>query len=164
MEFTQLYCEQPLFADVDVFMRNRGFMLVDLGNLLCHKWRHSTLLGGHKGQVLAADALYFRDPESLRNILDSSPFPLKVLAHYWSICDAYGYLDLAYELSIQYVNSAWMPSDVADSIKKWAEINRRPARRFDIRGRGRAASWLRKLADKVEPAHHSHWINPLGNE
>lgn len=164
VEFTPLYREQPLFSDVDEFMREHGFMLVDLGNLLCHKWRNSASLGGRKGQLLAADALYFRDPESFRNILTSSAEPLRLLAHYWALCAVYGYLDLAYEVTLGQQNSAWMPSTIFAEISAWAEMNARKGKGFEIRGRGRTAAWLRKLADKVDPPHHSHWINPLGNE
>ena len=163
VEFSSLYCDQPLFADVDIFMREHGFMLVDLGNLLCHKWRNSASLGGRKGQLLAADALYLRDPDSLRGLLNSAMEPLKLLAHYWAACAAYGYMDLAYEATLGQGNPEWLPPSILHGLKGWASGNSRGSWPR-MRGRGRVAKWLRKLADKVDPRHHSHWINPLGNE
>ena len=164
VEFVQLYRDQPLFPDIDVFMRNHGFMLVDLGNLLCHKWRQSVNLGGRKGQLLAADALYLRSPESLAALMRASDNPLMLFTHYWAACAVYGYLDLAYEVSLEHLDSPWMTPAVAKGIRSWAESAIQDVVTPSIRGRGRAATWLRKLADKVEPQGHSVWVNPLGNE
>lgn len=164
VEFIQLYTDQPLFPDVDVFMRDHGFMLVDLGNLLCHKWSRSSNLGGRKGQLVAADALYIRSPDGLRKVLSSSRNKLELFAHYWAVCAVYGYIDLAYELSLEYLDSDWITQEVAKGIKEWVAGAARNSGVLPIRGRGRIASWLRKLADNVEPRHHSLWINKLGNE
>lgn len=164
VEFTQLYSGQPLFADVDAFMRERGFMLFDLGNLLCHKWRRSSHIGGRKGQLLAADALYFRTPESLLDLSGSSPDRGVLLARYWAVCAAYGYADLAYEVALEQANAGLIPNTIEVGIKAWAEAVSRKTGLPALRGRGRAASWMRKLADHVDAKHHSLWINPLGNE
>lgn len=61
VEFTPLYQAQPLFADVDQFLRGAGFYLQDLGNFLHMKPRGQAGVGGVKGQLISADALYFRD-------------------------------------------------------------------------------------------------------
>lgn len=164
VEFTPLYSGQPLFADVDVFMRERGFMLFDLGNLLCHKWRRSSHVGGRKGQLLAADALYFRTPESLLGLSDSIPDQGVLLAHYWAVCAAYGYTDLAYETALEQANVGLMPNHIMAGIKAWADAASRKTGLPELRGRGRAASWMRRLANHVDANHHSLWINPLGNE
>lgn len=116
VEFASLYLEQPLFATVDVFMRERGFMLVDLGNLLCHKYLGTSSLGERKGQLPEIDALYFRDPDSFQNILDSSSGPRKLFVRYWAVCAVYGYLDIAYEVALARGNSALTPAPTLDSI------------------------------------------------
>jgi FkbM family methyltransferase len=61
VEFCHLYQDQPLFADVDQFMRSLGFRLQDLGNFLYKKPRGMSGVGGCKGRIISADALYFRD-------------------------------------------------------------------------------------------------------
>jgi FkbM family methyltransferase len=61
VEFAEIYEKQPLFADVDVFMRDRGFVLHDLGNFLYMKPRGLAGIGGAKGRIIAADALYLKD-------------------------------------------------------------------------------------------------------
>jgi len=163
VEFTQLYSNQPLFAEVDLFMREHGFVLFDIGNLLYHKWRNSSHVGGRKGQLLAADALYFRAPESLVEISKNNEECIQLLAQYWAVCTVYGYTDLAFEVARESAGKGWISSDMMKSIDAWVDSNSRQPILPKLRGRGRAASWMRKFADQVDAKHHSYWINPLGN-
>jgi len=61
VEFSHLYVNQPLFADVDTYLRSQGFTLFDLAN--SYRLRtHSPLQSRvRSGQLLWADAFYFRD-------------------------------------------------------------------------------------------------------
>jgi FkbM family methyltransferase len=61
VSFSHLYLNQPLFADVDIYLRNQGFTLFDLTGarrFRSHSPIGSTLRGG---QLLWGDAFYFRD-------------------------------------------------------------------------------------------------------
>ncbi len=88
VEFVEQYVKQPLFADVDAFMRSKGFQLRGLRRTY---WRakaaHSHSAGG---QIIHGDALYFR-PQRLR-----SPQGLAILAAYrqYDQLAAYGRADL----------------------------------------------------------------------
>jgi hypothetical protein len=68
VEFCQLYENQPLFPDVDEFMRGKGFALFDLD---IRRWRRKKLPdqfnGFRMGQAIYADALYLWDPLSKDN-------------------------------------------------------------------------------------------------
>jgi FkbM family methyltransferase len=63
VEFVELYEGQPLFADVDRFLRGHGFGLFDLD---VRRWRRRALPadfdGIRVGQTVWGDALYLRDP------------------------------------------------------------------------------------------------------
>ncbi|MDX2216782.1 MAG: FkbM family methyltransferase [Oculatellaceae cyanobacterium bins.114] len=61
VEFSPLYSNQPLFSDVDTFLRSRDFSLFDLA--LAHRLRMRSPIQSlsHPGQLLWADAFYFRD-------------------------------------------------------------------------------------------------------
>lgn len=63
VEFVPLYRKQPLFADVDQFLRAQGFALFDLD---IRRWRRKPLPnkfdGIRIGQAIYADALYLWDP------------------------------------------------------------------------------------------------------
>jgi FkbM family methyltransferase len=60
VEFSPLYQEQPLFGDVDAYLRKFGFMLFDLGRIRNRR----TNFPPHaltRGQLLWGDALFLRD-------------------------------------------------------------------------------------------------------
>ncbi|HZU41007.1 MAG TPA: FkbM family methyltransferase, partial [Solirubrobacteraceae bacterium] len=60
VEFDELFRGQPLFADVDGFLRERGWRLLGLRRVA---WRRTSALArsgsGYGGQLMSADALYF---------------------------------------------------------------------------------------------------------
>ncbi len=59
VEFAQLYEDQPLFADVDEYLREKGFTLFDLNR---HRWKRKNVPTNMpcRGQIIFGDALYFR--------------------------------------------------------------------------------------------------------
>jgi len=62
VEFSHLYVDQPLFADIDTFLRKQGFTLFDItknGRIRSGSPIQSTR---GVGQLLWGDAIYFRDP------------------------------------------------------------------------------------------------------
>ncbi|RUT08238.1 hypothetical protein DSM106972_014060 [Dulcicalothrix desertica PCC 7102] len=61
VEFSPLYVNQPLFTDIDIFLRNQGFSLFDLAP--SYRTRSDSPIQStlHPGQILWADAFYFRD-------------------------------------------------------------------------------------------------------
>jgi FkbM family methyltransferase len=61
VEFTHLYKDQPLFADVDSFARQQGFTLFDLSMARRPKAISPIVSNTHAGQILWGDAFYFRD-------------------------------------------------------------------------------------------------------
>ena len=99
VEFTPIYREQPVFADVDRFLRQRGFLLFDLRPCYWKRAAGSTV-GGPRGQIIWADALYLRSVPSLRVTIDRlDPAMRKAkLLKALSITALYGYFDYALEL------------------------------------------------------------------
>ncbi|MGC9505223.1 FkbM family methyltransferase [Baaleninema sp.] len=60
--FNSLYVGQPLFGEVDVYLRERGFSLFDLGR--AHRERRVSPVKStvrHTGQLLWGEGFYFRD-------------------------------------------------------------------------------------------------------
>lgn len=99
VEFAPVYRDQPLFADVDQFLRERGYQLFDLRPVY---WKRAAgqHVGGPRGQIAWADALYFRTPSAYAAVLASLPPDVarsKVLRAL-SICLLYGYADLALDV------------------------------------------------------------------
>ncbi len=61
VEFSPLYLNQPLFPDVDIFLRNQEFTLFDLANFHCLHSNSPIQSSVRPGKLLWAEAFYFRD-------------------------------------------------------------------------------------------------------
>jgi FkbM family methyltransferase len=100
VEFTPIYSGQPLFADVDSFLRGLGFLLFDLRP--CY-WKRAAgrAIGGPRGQIIWADALYLKSIPALAAAtgrLDPAVRKSKWLKAV-SIALLYGYFDYALEIA-----------------------------------------------------------------
>ena len=74
VEFTAIYQGQPLFSDVDPFVRARGFELLDLER---YYWARTSVpdMARTSGQLVFADALYFKRQDEVERILSSIDWP-----------------------------------------------------------------------------------------
>jgi FkbM family methyltransferase len=62
VEFTEIYVNQPLFADVDIYLRNQGFTLFDFGKMSHDNRREIPIISkSHPGALIWSDAFYFQD-------------------------------------------------------------------------------------------------------
>lgn len=99
VEFSPIYRDQPLFSDVDKYLRGCGYLLFDLRP--CY-WKRAVgrALGGPYGQIIWADALYLKGVPALRACLeqlDPARRKSKVLKAI-SISLLYGYYDYAMDI------------------------------------------------------------------
>jgi FkbM family methyltransferase len=100
VEFTPIYSGQPLFADVDAYLRGLGFLLFDLRP--CY-WKRAAGrgVGGPRGQIIWADALYLKSLPALAAA--AQPLDAAGQAGKWlkaiSIALLYGYFDYALEIA-----------------------------------------------------------------
>ena len=91
VSFIELYEGQPLFADVDQFLRSLGFRFIKMlgigtRNLKPLSWGDNS--GGH--HWLWTDALYARDVSSIATMTSEAIEKMAIVAH-----DLYGLHDLA---------------------------------------------------------------------
>lgn len=96
VEFSHLYADQPLFADVDAFLRKQEFTMFDLG--VAYRLRKDSPIRSNvrSGQLLWGDAFYFRDLiASNSNSLLKTPEKILKLA---CIADIMNFPDYALEL------------------------------------------------------------------
>jgi FkbM family methyltransferase len=100
VEFAPIYTDQPLFADVDRYMRGLGFQLFDLRP--CY-WKREggRTAGGPYGQIIWGDALYLKSIPALRQLLAAlNPAERKgKLLKAMSVALLYGYADYALEMA-----------------------------------------------------------------
>lgn len=110
VEFVELYQGQPLFAEIDQFMRAQGFALFDLDIRRWRRKRLSAVFDGIRvGQTIYADALYLKDPVEYNNLPDDIDLKrvkllkLASLAEYFSLPD-YGMEILELMASLELIN------------------------------------------------------------
>ena len=100
VEFVELYQDQPLFAEVDSFVRKQGFHMFDIQG---GYWKRAIGkdYGKKKGQLVWGNVLYLRKSEDFCKVINEikciderKSKALKAI----SICFLYGYFDYAMEI------------------------------------------------------------------
>jgi len=141
-EFTPIYRNQPVFADVDAFLRGLGFSLFDLRP--CY-WKRASgrAVGGPYGQIIWGDALYLKGLPALREVadsLDAETRKSKVLKLI-SIALLYGYVD--YALEVASAMSPALTPDESAAVDQSLRAHANPS--SDFPGRRQLASGFRQL-------------------
>ena len=165
VEFAPIYTGQPLFADVDAFMRGLGYALFDLRP--CY-WKRAAGrdLGGPYGQIVWGDALYLKGwPALSRQLasLDREAARAKML-HALVVSLLYGYADHALDLA-GHTADLWTPAERA-AID--ARLRVRTGRNHAVPkfpGRGRVAGALRHLWTRLREPNDAWSVSDadLGN-
>lgn len=84
VEFVPLYEGQPLFADVDTFMRSQGFLLHTLQGPMGRAFKPVVVyndINRHLRQALWADAVYVRDFTRLHELTAEQLLKMAVILH-----------------------------------------------------------------------------------
>ena len=115
VEFSQLYENQSLFADVDIYLRDLGFSLFDINLARLKRNKYNNVYS--KGQVLWAHALYFKDFILNRNI-NSNYLNFGKTIRAIAIAELYGFSDFALELLDFYYNKRIIGVTTYENIKK----------------------------------------------
>jgi FkbM family methyltransferase len=133
VEFSPLYLEQSLFADVDSFLRSIGFMLFDLSRIHCRRDQFpSNALT--RGQLLWGDALYLRDAAWFAAKSDKlSLFKLALVAAHWQ------FHDYALEIIELLLNQPALALSAEERSSLLA------ARQDFLKDLARGANWIRAL-------------------
>lgn len=138
VEFSPLYINQPLFADIDRFLRQQGFALFDL-SMPARRLRSPLCSSSRPGQILWADAYYLRDPfhnnapaflqqpeqllklACIADILEFTDYALELLEH----LTLHHSNDSRYNLADSLVESiAQVPEILKDGLASFPTIER----------------------------------------
>lgn len=162
--FTMIYKDEPLFADVDLFIRQYSFDLIDLR---ATSWKRSigAAVGNSKGQLISADALYFRRPLMLQKTLEKSDPTLakSKLVRALSICQIYGFLDYGLELLdiVGYkVLNAHEVRNLQKHLRAQAPLSSRVP---NFPGRKALADLFTRISSWLAPCKNKFKQPPLGN-
>lgn len=100
VEFLQLYKDQPLFSDIDVFLRRQGFILHHFAPLTTRPIAPLVIDNNPRrglNQVVWADAVFVRDFSDFVNYTDAQLLTTAGILH-----DCYRSVDLAWRLLIEH--------------------------------------------------------------
>jgi FkbM family methyltransferase len=156
-EFQELFRGQPLFADVDVHLRKRGWRLLGLRRIC---WRRTAGLSrassGYGGQLVSADALYFNDRALKRGLTVTETLKLGLILSVYHQHDFALTLLGQAPLSALPVGERQALAAVLAPPPSWGRrLASRALRRLDAEGRRRAADALHDGAATVwQDAHH----------
>jgi FkbM family methyltransferase len=109
-EFAQFYEDQPLFSEIDAYVRSCGFVLFDLSRYHYRRKIYPRELQT-RGQTVYGHALYLKD----YHLLSKSSMFEKVMK-LSMIADYYGFWDYAY-VANHYLSSLLPPEENGDEIK-----------------------------------------------
>ena len=135
VEFQPMYEDQPLFSDVDKFVReNLGLHLQDLRKTYW-KYPEGIDIGATKGQLIFGDALYFRSPHELlswcSNFEGNEASDKLQMACLMGV--VYGYLDYSLCLLNQSELGKFLDEAIIDS---WRSLILHHGRSLKYRGKG----------------------------
>jgi FkbM family methyltransferase len=97
VEFNELYKGQPLFADIDIFLRSQNFNLFDILRSHLRRLGAPITSNTRQGQILWGEAYYFRDLLLANAALSKFQTPEKLLK-LACIADILGFVDYAVEI------------------------------------------------------------------
>lgn len=162
VEFCELYLGQPMFADVDIFMRGMGFDLMDIGNMLHVKGKNTVGIGGQKSFLISGDALYFKSIEKVIDLVKNGG--LDKLRRIAAICLVYGYNDYALEICYSLIEKNILPqttlNDLILDLKKSRKLSYYiPEFKF----KSYVSKLFLILSDLFSKTKNASWINNLGN-
>jgi FkbM family methyltransferase len=162
VEFVEMYKGQPLFRDVDSWLGDQGFELVDLNR---HFWRRTCGgKGSWRGQLVWADALYLRSESSLTSLLESLDDPASRIAALRNMVVTtlmYGYPDIAFTHVLTTENAKLADVLELRKILSSGEFNQGQLPHF--RGETRLARLLRRILRMLETRHYNSDDDGLGN-
>ena len=166
VEFNQIYEGQPLFSDVDKFVRGFGFQLFDLKG---RYWKRASgrRYGGLKGQLIFADALYLLGPEGLSSrigsIRDRETAKSKILRAV-SISILYGYIDCALSVFEEY-KEYFTDEEIRSFYKEVEKEEPFYSKIPYFRGKGRLAKVFKGLYNSLRYSYNGWSIaqESLGN-
>jgi FkbM family methyltransferase len=154
VEFQPLYENQPLFSDVDSFIRNHlGLQIQDLRKSYW-KYPEGINIGANKGQLVFGDALYFRSPHEIvswcSNFNKDEASSKLQMACFMGI--VYGYLDYSLCLLNQPSISDFLEMSKTNSWKTLI-LNYGKSLSYKGKGAGRLSSLFNLLGRMCQPTH-----------
>ncbi|MFH1283580.1 MAG: FkbM family methyltransferase [bacterium] len=119
VEFIEMYKDQPMFRDVDVFLNKQGFQLIDLRRFYNKRNGYSKYFG--KGQLIFGDGLYFKKIDVMykefEKVGDKSYVVSKIIKSI-IVCLVYNMMDYAVDIATLGFEHGYLKKEDFDVVIK----------------------------------------------
>lgn len=143
--FSPFYENQPLFGDVNVFMADNGFSLIDIHHLARYTRDPNIEC---RGQLLGGNALYMKNMEHFFDAYKGELLKVKLLK-YMVVCLIFKLHDLAHVVFEKFID-VFSKKDVQILSSILREFSRKRSHKFAGK-RLKFSMFLYNLADKINP-------------
>lgn len=149
VEFKELYKSQPLFSEVDSYIREKHKLILFDIRKVFWKYNEGLNIGSSKGQLIWGDVLYFRDPYDFPNWLEkfSSEEATNKTIMACLMSQIYGYHDYALCVLNQKKLKKIIGKEINDILIKLVKKNAQNIKIY-FKGSGRISEFF-KLLSKV---------------
>ena len=158
---------RAFFPEIDAFLQEYDFELFDLEPFYW-KRKNGIEYGGPQGQLIFANALYFKSLRSIEDALKrgerGKEYDKTKILKAISISILYGYLDRVYDLFAAY-RDLFFPAEQEILLSVLKRQVPPAAKLPNFRGRGRLYNLANKIANLIKPQGHGWADSPtkLGN-
>jgi FkbM family methyltransferase len=154
VEFKEMYNKQPLFSEVDLYIRNNfGLELFDIRKAFW-KYKEGRGIGPSKGQLIFGDALYFRNPFDLPNWCsqfgDEEACNKIIMACFMGVL--YGYPDYSLCLLERSEISSYLDAGTINKLKQ-AIIRNVKCKKYHFKGSGKLSAIMHLISECFKPDH-----------
>jgi len=159
VEFIKIYQDQPLFPEVDRFIKSHGFSLIDMKRTF---WKRKNADdGSNKGQLVYADSLYFKEPEQ---VMKSANLSKEKIIKSINLYLVYGYVDLAISLLELARLDNVVSKDLNNTLLSLIKDNRQKKIMKDFKGKERIKNFFLFFANVFSTSNFSSGTDrTLGN-
>ena len=123
VNFKEIYKNMPLYSEIESFLKEQGFALIDYTNL--YRWERSTYRGF--GEIVHGDAIFIRTPETIIEMGENLSDPISLFENYIKILLIYNRIDLiktfAEYISFEYQRLFNIDAIILFLDKKYKRIN-----------------------------------------
>lgn len=145
VEFLEMYKGQPLFAEVDAYLRGHGFQLIDLRRAYWKRNDHTNFVG--KGQLVFGDALYFKKTGTYFSSLKNADacYAQNKTIKFAAACLVYGMRDYAVFLLNQARSHGYVTETLWTELTQAIKTDNHPLRHLYFSGYLSFKSFLRTI-------------------
>lgn len=160
VEFIEMYKNQPLFRDVDAFLSKAGFQLMDLRRFYWKQKDYYDFVG--KGQLIFADALYFKKKDIFADHLASREDPsygYSKMVKAILTCLVYKAFDYAVSVARMGLERRYLSKKDYDEFKDMIIRASQEGVWPDFPGKNIFYKILNKICDKLKPKSYLGWAD-----